>query len=57
MLCTWFRIKYPQYLHGCIAGSAPVVAFEGQTPPVNPNFFAEGETYWIFFRSFFYIYN
>ncbi|ETO33033.1 hypothetical protein RFI_04075 [Reticulomyxa filosa] len=32
-------------MDGCIAASAPVVAFEGTNPLVNPNFFAQGETY------------
>ncbi|ETO11898.1 hypothetical protein RFI_25479 [Reticulomyxa filosa] len=35
----------PQWMDGCIAASAPVVAFEGTNPLVNPNFFAQGETY------------
>ena len=45
MLCSWFRIKYPQWVDGCIAGSAPIVSFMGETPQVNYNFFADGETY------------
>lgn len=28
-----------------IAGSAPIVSFMGQQPSLNPNFFADGETY------------
>ena len=45
MLCTWFRIKYPHFIDGCIAGSAPIVSFLGLHPSVNQNFFAQGETY------------
>ena len=42
MLCTWFRIKYPQWVDGCISASAPIVSFMGETPQANYNFFADG---------------
>eukprot|EP01084_Bolivina_argentea_P266913 452902_1 len=45
MLCTWFRIKYPQWVDGCIAASAPVVFYLGEHPSVNPNWHAQGITY------------
>eukprot|EP01084_Bolivina_argentea_P160291 279155_1 len=44
-LCIWFRIKYPQWSDGCIAGSAPMVNYPGAHPLANYNFFAMGETY------------
>lgn len=31
--------------HGVIAGSAPIWAFEGENPPIDPNYFAKGVTY------------
>ena len=45
MLCTWFRLKYPQWVDGCISASAPITSFMGEVPQVNYNFFADGETY------------
>jgi lysosomal Pro-X carboxypeptidase len=33
MLAAWFRIKYPHITQGAIASSAPVIQFEGLTPP------------------------
>lgn len=34
-----------QVWHGVIAGSAPIWAFEGEHPPIDPNYFAKGVTY------------
>eukprot|EP01084_Bolivina_argentea_P302249 521689_1 len=34
--CAWFRIKYPQWMYGCISGSAPIFDYEGIHPPTNP---------------------
>ena len=45
MLATWMRLRYPWLVDGAIAGSAPVWAFEGETPPVRTNAFAVGVTY------------
>eukprot|EP01084_Bolivina_argentea_P302248 521688_1 len=45
MLCSWFSIKYPQWIDGCIAGSAPILDFEGLEPPINPNFYAQTMTF------------
>jgi lysosomal Pro-X carboxypeptidase len=45
MLASWARMKYPQTWDGAIAASAPIVSFMDMTPPVNPNFYAEGVTY------------
>ncbi|KAL0489917.1 lysosomal Pro-X carboxypeptidase Prcp [Acrasis kona] len=33
MLAAWFRVKYPHIIQGSIASSAPVLQFEGITPP------------------------
>lgn len=43
MLASWARFKYPNVWDGVIAGSAPIVSFEGMK--FNPNFYAEGVTY------------
>lgn len=62
MLCTWFRIKYPQFIDGCIAGSAPIVSFLGLHPSVNDDFFAQIETYdcskegLFYFLQFFFLF-
>ena len=34
-------IKAPCALDGCLAASAPILSFEGLTPPVHPDFFAK----------------
>ncbi|ETW05690.1 hypothetical protein H310_03409 [Aphanomyces invadans] len=39
MLATWFRQKYPHVVDGTIAGSAPVLAFDGQTPAADMSSF------------------
>ena len=44
MLASWARFQYPHVWDGVIAGSAPIVSFEGMEH-VNPNFYAEGVTY------------
>ena len=41
MLCAWLRIKAPWAIDGCLAASAPILSFEGLTPPVDPDFFAK----------------
>jgi lysosomal Pro-X carboxypeptidase len=45
MLSSWFRTKYPSAVDGAVAGSAPIWAFLGEEPPVNPEYFAAIETY------------
>ena len=45
MLATWFRAKYPHFVDGAVAGSAPVWSFLGETPKVDPNAFALGVTF------------
>jgi len=45
MLGAWMRMKYPHALHGMIASSAPIWSFEGEVPPVNPNYFGQIKTY------------
>ncbi|KAA6423864.1 MAG: lysosomal Pro-X, partial [Trebouxia sp. A1-2] len=41
MLASWMRMKYPHVLDGAIAGSAPIWAFPGEDPPVDPGAFAK----------------
>ena len=36
MLAAWFRMKYPQYMDGAIAGSAPILQIYGLSPEANP---------------------
>jgi lysosomal Pro-X carboxypeptidase len=45
MLASWMRMKYPHVVDGAIAASAPIYAFDGEDPPVDPNAFARGSTY------------
>ncbi|KAF0718531.1 Aste57867_1633 [Aphanomyces stellatus] len=45
MLATWFRLKYPHLVDGAIAGSAPVLAFEGQKPAADMESFARLVTF------------
>ena len=45
MLATWFRAKYPHFVDGAVAGSAPIWSFTGETPPVDPNAFALGVSF------------
>jgi lysosomal Pro-X carboxypeptidase len=40
MLATVFRFQYPHMVDGVIAGSAPVLAYQGLDPPYDPNGFA-----------------
>merc|ERR1719326_1656513 len=41
MLASWLRMKYPSAVDGSIAGSAPILAFQG----LNDGF-PDGEKYW-----------
>lgn len=43
MLASWARFKYPHVWDGAIAGSAPIVSFEGMK--IDEDFYAEGITY------------
>ena len=45
MLGSWFRIKYPHIIDGVIAGSAPVLSFLGENPPMDPGSFSKIVTY------------
>lgn len=45
MLCSWFRFKYPESIQGCIAGSAPILDFEGMDPPYDPTGFSKQATF------------
>jgi lysosomal Pro-X carboxypeptidase len=45
MLASWMRMKYAHVVDGAIAASAPIYAFDGEDPPVDPNAFARGSTY------------
>ena len=45
MLSSWLRIKYPWAVQGAIAGSAPIVNFEGMDPAYNPNAFQDVVTF------------
>lgn len=33
VLASWFRLKYPHVAMGALASSAPLLYFEGVTPP------------------------
>ena len=37
MLGSWMRMRYPDALDGMIAGSAPILSFQGLNPPYDPN--------------------
>jgi lysosomal Pro-X carboxypeptidase len=39
MLGSWFRMRYPDALNGMIAGSAPILAFQGMSPPYDPSIY------------------
>jgi len=45
MLGAWFRQKYPQFVDGVIAGSAPIWGVYGLSPAADPYGFAEIETF------------
>ena len=36
MLGAWMRMRYPDALNGMIAASAPILSFEGLSPPYDP---------------------
>ena len=44
-LCAWFSIKYPQWIDGCISGSAAILDFEGEIPLIDPKFYAQTMTF------------
>ena len=44
MLASWFRMKYPASMDGCIAASAPILACPGLSPPLITNYAAKIET-------------
>ncbi|RQM28889.1 hypothetical protein B5M09_003943 [Aphanomyces astaci] len=45
MLAAWFRMKYPFVVDGAISSSAPLLAFHGQDPPVDPEAFSRITTF------------
>ncbi|CAE7949177.1 PRCP [Symbiodinium sp. KB8] len=45
MLASWLRIKYSSAVDGSVAGSAPILAFDGEEPAVKTDYFASIETY------------
>ncbi|OQS04626.1 lysosomal Pro-X carboxypeptidase [Thraustotheca clavata] len=45
MLAAWFRQKYPYIVDGSIAASAPVLAFDGETPPIDNEAFSRIVTF------------
>jgi len=45
MLAAWFRMKYPHFVDGVIAGSAPIFGIYGLSPAADPYAFAKTMTY------------
>eukprot|EP01084_Bolivina_argentea_P073900 134074_1 len=45
ILCYWMKIKFPQFLDGCISGSAPIFAWMGVRPPINEFYYAQTQTF------------
>ncbi|OQR87804.1 lysosomal Pro-X carboxypeptidase [Achlya hypogyna] len=45
MLAAWFRQKYPYIVDGAIAASAPLLAFEGESPPIDNEAFSRIVTF------------
>ena len=46
MICSWFRIKFPMWINGCISGSAPIMGLMDLIPSIGDGlYFADGETF------------
>lgn len=45
MMAAWFRVKYPQFIDGVVAASAPIWSFDGMSPPYDFNAYYQGVTF------------